>query len=225
MFPFCTSHLQVRPHYAARQNATHCSFTTRLKLLGICRQCDRVRKRIFCRPSSGYQTVERDRRTWSDFFLKLADTVLKPLTHHMPHGFFWWDRQFADWIFRPRSIERHAAAKPTQRPHILVAWCNFCHAALPLCATRNSVDVPFRIRDSVLSSFCAAYNNADWYVRLGDLPTFCNVSCPVYLRTKLTYRLVSPEVIGWSHTFHILSIPSVSFFTSNSLFWIKSARG
>ncbi len=36
----------------------------------------------------------------------------------------------ADQSFRPRSIEQHAAAKLTQRPHILVAWRNFCRAAL-----------------------------------------------------------------------------------------------
>ncbi len=76
------------------------------------------------------KTVERDRWTCSDFFLQLADTILKPLTHHMLRGFFWWNRQFADRIFRPRSIERHAAAKPTQRPHILVAWRNFCRTLL-----------------------------------------------------------------------------------------------
>ncbi len=47
-------------------------------------------------------------------------------------------------IFRPRSIERHAVAKPMQRPHILVAWRNFCHAALPHFAARHSVDVPLK---------------------------------------------------------------------------------
>ncbi len=36
------SYIKVRPHYATRQNATHCSFAARQKLLGICRQCDRV---------------------------------------------------------------------------------------------------------------------------------------------------------------------------------------
>ncbi len=56
------------------------------------------------------KTVERDRRTWCDFFFKLADTILKPLIHQMPRSFFWWDRQFADRIFRPRSIEQHADA-------------------------------------------------------------------------------------------------------------------
>ncbi len=34
--------IKVRPHYAAWQNATHCSFATRQKLLGICRQFDSV---------------------------------------------------------------------------------------------------------------------------------------------------------------------------------------
>ncbi len=34
--------LKVRPHYAVRQSATHCSFATRQNLLGICRQCNRV---------------------------------------------------------------------------------------------------------------------------------------------------------------------------------------
>ncbi len=120
--------LKVGPHYAARQNATHCKFAVWQKLLGICRQCDPVhmKKKFFADLFQVTKTVEQDRRTWSDFFLQLADTILKPLTHHMPR-----DRQFADRIFRPCSIEWHAAAKPTQRPHILVAWRNFCRAALP----------------------------------------------------------------------------------------------
>ncbi len=129
--------LQVRPHYAAWQNAPHCSFATQQKLLGICRQCDciHMKKEFFADLLQVTKTVEQDWRTSSDFFLKLADTILKPLIHHMPRSFFRWDRQFADQIFSPRSIERHAAAKPTQRPHILAAWHNFCHAALPHFAT------------------------------------------------------------------------------------------
>ncbi len=58
----------------------------------------------------------------------------------MSHNFLWWDHQFADQIFRQHSIERYAAAKPMQRPHILVTWRNFCRT-LPLCAARYSVDV------------------------------------------------------------------------------------
>ncbi len=38
------------------------------------------------------------------FFLKLTDTILKPLTQHMPRGFLWWDQQFTNRIFRLRSI-------------------------------------------------------------------------------------------------------------------------
>ncbi len=50
-------HLKVRRHYAARQNATHCSFATRQKLLGICRQFDRVhmKKEFFADNTSGYK--------------------------------------------------------------------------------------------------------------------------------------------------------------------------
>ncbi len=36
------TYLKVRPQYAARQNATHCSLAAWQKLLGICRQCERV---------------------------------------------------------------------------------------------------------------------------------------------------------------------------------------
>ncbi len=124
---------KVHPHYAARQNATHCSFAMRQKLLGICHQCDRfnMKKEFVADLLQVTKTVERDMRTWSDFFLKLANTILKPLTHHMPCGFSWWDRQFTDRIFRPRNIERHAAATLTQRPHIFVAWRNFCRTNLP----------------------------------------------------------------------------------------------
>ncbi len=122
--------LKVRPHYAARQNAAHCSFSARPKLGQSC-SAYAAYKEFFADLLQVTKTVERDRRTWSDFFLKLADTILKPLSHHMPRSFFWWDRQFADRIFRPRNIERQAAAKPMQHPHILVAWRNFCNAALP----------------------------------------------------------------------------------------------
>ncbi len=63
--------LKVRLHYAARQSATHCSFATWQKLLGICRQCDRVhrKKEVFADLLQVTKTVEQDRRTWSDFFL------------------------------------------------------------------------------------------------------------------------------------------------------------
>ncbi len=71
--------------------------------------------------------------------------------------------------------------------------------------------------ESLLSSSCAAYT-ADWCARLWALPAFCNVSCPD-LWTEHAYQLVPPDIVGWSHTFHRLSILSVSFFQSNFLFW------
>ncbi len=77
-FLFCEI-IKVRPHYAARQNATIRSFAAWQKLLGICRQCDCIHmKKIFCRPSSGYKNC-RTRPVNLDFFLKLADTILRPL--------------------------------------------------------------------------------------------------------------------------------------------------
>ncbi len=53
----CNNFVKMRPHYAVRQNATHCSFAAWQNLLGICRHM-RSRpheKIIFCRHSSGYK--------------------------------------------------------------------------------------------------------------------------------------------------------------------------
>ncbi len=49
--------LKVRPHYAAWQNATQYSVTTRQKLFGICRQFDRVhiKREFFVDNISGYK--------------------------------------------------------------------------------------------------------------------------------------------------------------------------
>ncbi len=41
------------------------------------------------------------------------------------------------------------------------------------------------MRESLLSSSCAECT-ADWYARLGALPIFCNVSCPVFLWNEHT---------------------------------------
>ncbi len=51
----------------------------------------------------------------------------------------WWDQWFADQIFRLLSIERHAAAKPTQRPRIYLRR-GLTFAALG--AVRHGLDVP-----------------------------------------------------------------------------------
>ncbi len=107
--------VKARPHYAVRQNATHCNFAERQKLLSICRQCNRIhmKREFFADPLQVTKNVERDWWTLSDFFLKLANTILKLLTHHMPHSFLWWNWQFANRIFRPCSIKWHAAAEQT----------------------------------------------------------------------------------------------------------------
>ncbi len=56
-------YIKVRPHYAAQQNATHCSFAAWQKLLGICHQCDRihVKKEFFADLLQVTKPVERDR--------------------------------------------------------------------------------------------------------------------------------------------------------------------
>ncbi len=75
--------IKVHPHYATWQNATICSFAAQQKLLDIYRQFDRVHiKKEFL--ANITKTVERDQRSPSDFFLQLADVILKPLNYHMP---------------------------------------------------------------------------------------------------------------------------------------------
>ncbi len=60
--------LKVHPHYATRQNATHCSFAAQQKLLGICCQFNRIhiKKEIFAKVA---ETVEWDQWTPSNLFL------------------------------------------------------------------------------------------------------------------------------------------------------------
>ncbi len=104
---------KAHPHYATRQNATHCNFAMRQK-------CSAYAANAIASTwkNNFLQTFFRLQKLWneigellSDFFLKLADTILKPFTHHMPRGFLWGDRQFADQIFRACSIEWHKRDK------------------------------------------------------------------------------------------------------------------
>ncbi len=53
--------LKVHPHYAVWQNATHCTFAVWQKLLGICRQCDRVRRK-----KNFLQTFFRLQKLWNE---------------------------------------------------------------------------------------------------------------------------------------------------------------
>ncbi len=49
--------MKVHPYYTTRQNATHCSFTARQKLLGICHQfgCVHIKKEFFADYTLGYK--------------------------------------------------------------------------------------------------------------------------------------------------------------------------
>ncbi len=95
-------------------------------------------KRIFCRPSSGYKNCGTRPGNVVWFFSQTS-------WYHFETPY----SSYAAWlplmgptICRPCSIERHAAAEPTQGPHILAAWCDFCCAALPLCAAWHNEDIP-----------------------------------------------------------------------------------
>ncbi len=79
--------------------------------------------------------------------------------------------------------------------------------------TNISFSTPYLLYEGVfaLLILCSMYCRLIYRV---TLPTFCNVSCPVYLWTKHTYRLAPPDTVGRSHTFHSFSILSVSTFIS-----------
>ncbi len=115
--------------------AAECNTLQLYRMAKVARHMPPMRSRphekiIFCRPSS-YQNCGTRLANLVWFFSQTGWYHFETLIHHMPRGFFWGNRQFADRIFRPRSIEQHAAAKLMQRPHILVTWRNFYHATLP----------------------------------------------------------------------------------------------
>ncbi len=56
---------------------------------------------------------------------------------------------------------------------------------------------PHLLHEGVFALLIFAACTADWYARIGALPTFCNVSYPVYLWTKHTYQLVPPDTVGY----------------------------
>ncbi len=161
-------------------------------------------------------------------------------------GLYWDPRTRAHWpialYFSFKFIEVYLGVQPSyQRPRSRSA-SPFLFVLDPSWQSPRSTSIPFPtpgiriewvttfpflhhisfLRESLLFPTCAACS-ADWYAQLGALPTFCNVSCPVYLWTEHIYQLVPPDTVGWSHTFHRFSILSVSFFQSNFLFWLKSA--
>ncbi len=84
--------------------------------------------------------------------------------------------------------------------------------------TEVSFSAPHLLHEGVFALlFCNIYCRLICPVRssISNLQCFCLV----HLWTEHTNRLIPPDIIGWSHTFHKLSIPSVSFFLSSFLFW------
>ncbi len=136
--------IKVRPHYAAQQNATHCSFAMRQKLLGICQQCDRVhmKKEFFANLLQVTKTVERDRRTCSDFFLKPFWNPLFIICRAA--SFDGTDNLPIEFVGCAAS---NGMPQPSQRNVRIYLWHGVTFATQPcrtlsLCATRHSVDVP-----------------------------------------------------------------------------------
>ncbi len=124
--------------------------TAKCNTLQLCRAAEVARHMPLMQSRPHFlQTFFRLPKLWNGigelgviFFFKLADTILKPLIHQMPRSFFWWDRQFADRIFRPRSIERHADATSTYTCGMAQLLPRRPCRTLPLCAARHSVDLP-----------------------------------------------------------------------------------
>ncbi len=138
--------LKVRPHYVARQNATICSFATRQNET-ICSFAARQICSAYAANAIAstwkknfLQTFFMLQKLWNktgDLVWFFSQTGWYHLETPMPRDFLWWDRQFADRIFRPRNIKQHAAAKPTQHPYILATWRDL--AALCCCVPRGIV--------------------------------------------------------------------------------------
>ncbi len=105
-----------------------------------------MKKEFFADLHQVTKTVERDRRTWSDFFLQLADTIFKnPLfIICRAASFDGTDNLPIEFLGRAAS---NGMPQPSRHNIHIYLWhgATFavqpCHT-LPLCAARHSVDVP-----------------------------------------------------------------------------------
>ncbi len=159
----------MRPHYAARQNATHCCFAAQQKLLGICRQCDRLhmKEEFFVDLLQVTKTVEGDRWTSSNFFSNWLIPFWNPLliicraasldgTDYLPIKFL--GRVASNGIPQPSQCNVHVYLQ-----HGTTFAAQPCHTVL-LCAVWHSVDVPliymayFRQTGQVLQFFSFSKN-------------------------------------------------------------------
>ncbi len=139
---------KLRPHYAVRQNVTHCCFATRQKLLDICRQFDRVhiKKEFFADYTSGYKNCGTRPVNFIWFFLfNWWMPFWNPLLIICHAANIWWDRYFVDWIFMPHGMLQHAEALPKSHRidvHIILAICRTQGRILLHSAARHGVDAP-----------------------------------------------------------------------------------
>ncbi len=78
--------INVRPHYAARQIQHTAALPHGKSCSAYAANAIASTWKTKFLPTFRLQRLEWGRWTLSDFFLKLADTILKPLTHHMPRS-------------------------------------------------------------------------------------------------------------------------------------------
>ncbi len=154
--PLWTS-FKVRPHYAAWQNATHCSFAARQKLLGICRQCDRVhmKKEFFTDLLQVPKLLNEIGKLGLIFFSNWLIPFWNPLliicrtasfdgTDNLPIEFL--GRTTSNGMLQPSWHNIHVYL---WHGATFGAWpCR----TLPLCAARYSVDVPLGSEEKYFSS-------------------------------------------------------------------------
>ncbi len=150
----------VHPHYATRQNATHCSFAMWQKSLGICRQFDLVHiKRNFFADYFRLQKLQNETsKLCLIFFYNWLMPFWNPLLIICRTANLWWDRHFADWIFTPHGMPRHAEALP--KPccidvHIILAICRMAkqHAVAWLCSKSCSAYAANLIASTLKKNF------------------------------------------------------------------------
>ncbi len=88
--------------------------------------------------------------------------------------------------------------------------------------TDVSFSAPHLLHDGVFARLVLCSITADWYARLGALPTFCNVFSPVYLWTEHTYQLVPPDTVAGPILFTNFSYCLFPFFNPTPYFGLKS---
>ncbi len=128
---YLVCYLKVRSHYVARQNATHCSFVARQKLLGICHQCDRVHmKKEFTASFDGTDNLP------IEFLGRAASNGMSQPSRLSIHTYLWHGAIFAV----RRSVDIPLGIHPVHAPYLrhklvffcplikpYTLYCQYCH--------------------------------------------------------------------------------------------------